>query len=167
MCTNKETVKFEDGMQVRASGVSQLANGGVLVNVSDIVGEDGLSDKERNAKIGHNIPLLAMVELVSDPGDGPSVCDGLRLFVQEHSRDCDGTPLYNLTTDWRLCFKEVKRPQAYADSLERMHWWSVTGKIVGGYAEDSLKVIYTREQIMERLIDHGWFDADGNPLEEI
>lgn len=55
----------------------------VAYNIQD---ENGESQKDRNLKKNHNIELGALVELES----------GVRLFVVNHSRDCDGTPLYDL-----------------------------------------------------------------------
>jgi len=51
-----------------------------------IVGPDGLTDRQRNMKIGHKFAIGALVELEN----------GARAFVVMHTRDCDGTPLYVL-----------------------------------------------------------------------
>lgn len=55
----------------------------VAYNIQD---ENGESQKDRNLKKNHGVELGALVELES----------GVRLFVVNHSRDCDGTPLYDL-----------------------------------------------------------------------
>lgn len=44
--------------------------------------------KDENMKIGHDIPIGALVE------ENDS---GIRMFVAAHRRDCDGTPLYSLS----------------------------------------------------------------------
>lgn len=55
----------------------------IAYNIQD---ENGESQKDKNLKQNHNIELGSLVELDS----------GVRLFVVNHSRDCDGTPLYDL-----------------------------------------------------------------------
>lgn len=67
-----------------------------------------MSDFQRR----HRLPIGALVE--DD--------DGVRLFVAKHTRDCDGTALYTLTTD----------------KLEFMHEFSVLAR---GYPERYLKLI--------------------------
>ena len=52
----------------------------------NMVEENGKTIKQNNLSRSHNIPLDTLVELES----------GVRLFVTEHTRDCDGTPLYTL-----------------------------------------------------------------------
>lgn len=61
--------------------------------VYEIKDENGVTDKERNLKQHHTIPLGALVEVVGESLDE----HGCRLFVVNHSRDCDGTPLYDLS----------------------------------------------------------------------
>jgi len=66
-------------------------NGGEMpfINIADIV--DPTDPEKRtfrqiNAATKHAIPIGALVELES----------GVRMFVAEHDRDCDMTPLYAL-----------------------------------------------------------------------
>lgn len=60
----------------------------------------GLSYKEINLRKGWSIPLGSLVEI----SDIDSEYNGLRLFVVEHTRDFDGTPLYRLSFDknWQI-----------------------------------------------------------------
>jgi hypothetical protein len=57
---------------------------------SDIPGKTW---KEKNLEMKHNIPLWSLVEIDND--DSPN--KGIRLLVCGYTRDCDGTPLYDLT----------------------------------------------------------------------
>ena len=43
----------------------------------------------------HKIPIGTLVEIKIDPEE-PSGWDGIRLYIVEHERDWDGTPLYKL-----------------------------------------------------------------------
>lgn len=69
--------------------------------VSETVEQNGKTIKQNNLEKKHNIQLGTLVEITCDD----SLCDeedqhnGLRLFVVEHTRDCDGTPLYGLSFD--------------------------------------------------------------------
>ena len=84
---------------------------------------DGKTWKEKNLEIKHNIPIGSLVEVSYDGAPNK----GVRLFVAEHSRDCDGTPLYTLT--W---------------SLPKYHEFKGIYRAcfcIGGYGEESLTVI--------------------------
>ncbi len=58
-------------------------------NVADLVAPDsnGKTFRQVNMEMKHNIPIGTLVE-ISYTGE--------RLFVVEHTRDCDGTPMYSL-----------------------------------------------------------------------
>ena len=64
-----------------------------LIFVGDIVEANGKTIKENNLGVEHKIPVGALVETTSAYEYG---WEGMRLFVREHTRDCDGTPLYSL-----------------------------------------------------------------------
>lgn len=88
-----------------------------IVFFGDLSTNDG-SDKtikEVNLEKKHNIPFGTLVELEG----------GVRLFVVFHGRDCDGTPLYWLSPK----LNESKAPA-----------FNISSRI-GGYSEESLKVI--------------------------
>ncbi len=74
----------------------------------------GRTYREINLDKVHLIPMGELVELPS----------GVRLFVVYHGRDCDGTPLYYLSSDKDDTTKE--RP-----SFKNPGW-------DGGYSESSL-----------------------------
>lgn len=62
-----------------------------VIKISDMVDPNdpaGRSYREVNLEKKHNIPVGQLVELKS----------GVRMFVACQSRDCDGTPLYSLTS---------------------------------------------------------------------
>lgn len=85
-----------------------------FLHVADLVDkETGKTYREKNAELTHNIPIGALVELHS----------GVRLFVVVHGRDCDNEPLYWLSP-------------RYDDRED-----GIFNKRVGGYSENSLKVI--------------------------
>lgn len=149
-----------NNVEVCNEGVIPMRDGTVGVVVHHIVGEDGLSDKERNLKNQHTIPLFSLVQIQDDGSEE----FGLRLYVQGHSRDCDGTPLYNLTLDYRvvgkdLSFDSIKNIQ---NPLEKYFATMDMGKYTGGYSADSLVVIKTGEDVKNRLIEHGYMDENGN-----
>jgi hypothetical protein len=89
----------------------------ITINIKDIVEENGLTTEQNNLNKKHNIKIGSLVELEN----------GVRLFIVKCSRDCDGTPLYYLCHD----------PE---DTLQRHPGFSNLNWI-GGYSEDSLKVI--------------------------
>lgn len=155
----KDTVNV-NGVEVRSEGVLKTSAGDIGVILHHIVGEDGQTDKERNTKNQHTIPLFSLVEIEYEGSEE----FGLRLYVQGHSRDCDGTPLYNLTYDYRIVGKDVStdRVRAAKDSLDHMLAVIDTGKITGGYSAESLVVIRTADEVKGRLIEHGYMDDNGN-----
>lgn len=99
----------------------------------------------------HNIPLGSIVEIVFQDSDNDSDTFGLRLFVVQHTRDCDGTPLYGLSFKRKAgedrAQQERDRFEATqsGDQLSMMiinaASWMTKGSITGGYTEECLKVI--------------------------
>ncbi|MDD5149990.1 MAG: hypothetical protein PHC28_05840 [Flavobacterium sp.] len=70
-----------------------------MINVADIVNEEtGLTFREENNNKKHNIPIGSLVEVKYEEwyGDGACAIIHARLFVVDHDRDYDGTPLYTL-----------------------------------------------------------------------
>ena len=92
----------------------------------------GRSYKDVNLTKNHNIPVGSLVELDT----------GARLFVVYHSRDCDGTPLYNLCLD--------KENVEYDGSGFFNRKWH------NGYSEDSLKIVqYIKESVENPTTNQG------------
>lgn len=117
--------------------------------VADIIEENGKTIRQNNLEKSHMIPLGALVEVTYESSyDEDSMC-GVRMFVVKHSRDCDGTPLYDLSFD-KNAQKEVEDLE---QQLERVHGeeyrlcmlikWKEEGKISRHWGEDSLKEINT------------------------
>ena len=107
-----------------------------LINIADLKKpDDGLGRTYRecnNAKM-HTIPVGALVEVKFDNWFGEGGCWKVhsRLWVQKHTRDCDGTPLYTLT-----------------------RWNPENGSSLGygqhnGFAEESLKIIEVNPNIIK------------------
>lgn len=84
----------------------------------------GRTYKEINAEKGHNIPLGALVERP----------DGVRAFVVQHTRDCDMTPLYELSSRKEDVGKTSVECGAWSIHIRAPHW-------DGGFCEDNLTVV--------------------------
>jgi len=93
-----------------------------LINIADMKNpETGKTYREENNEKIHNIPLGTLVE----------VGEGLRLFVVQHDRDCDGTPLYSLSFDKKW------KPDMFGEQFKTFARWAIDS----GYSEDCLKVV--------------------------
>lgn len=121
-----------------------------FINIADIPFEDGSTPRERNNAMQHEVPLLSMVEI------NCGITEGMRLFVIGHSRDCDGTPLYVLSHDWVLAghWHKVREIESFMRYYKQ-------GACSGSYSKDSFDVIFTRDEIIERIKEEGWIDASG------
>ena len=111
-----------------------------IVNVADLKNpETGLTYRQENNARQH---LYAINSLVEPEDEG-----GVRLFVVEHTRDCDGTPLYNLSYVPAVKIptkKDYKGDPAsnYEELFFRGHDNGFrAGLISSGYSEESLKLI--------------------------
>lgn len=137
-------------MEVRPEGILATHPDGTprAVVLHHIVGEDGLSYKERNLKEGHKIPVYSLVEINFGPEKG------MRMFVAWHGRDCDGTPLYWLTNNiHRRPLGSIPDNETFLDKVLR--GWE------GGYSDDSLIFIEGPESAISRLKYEGWMKEDG------
>jgi len=89
-----------------------------FINIADLKDPEdkqGRSYRQVNAAKKHNITIGSLVEVES----------GARLFVVEHTRDCDQAPLYTLSPE----------QETYNNTL--------LSKWVYGYGEEYLTVIKT------------------------
>jgi hypothetical protein len=70
-----------------------------VINIADTIEGNGKTLRQNNALIDHKIPIDTLVEVKYDTWFGDGACKKVhaRLFVFEHTRDCDGTPLYSLS----------------------------------------------------------------------
>jgi hypothetical protein len=83
--------------------------------------------REDNMKIAHAIDLGTLVEVDLDYSDE----HGVRGFVVEHTRDCDGTPLYAISLMLLNDALELKRLD------ERVYRFAVSD----GWTADCLKIV--------------------------
>lgn len=141
-----------NGILVRPEGVIFNDARGSAITGHHIVEEDGTTRKERNMKLQHEIPLLTMVEIKS----GGTAQEGLRLFVQGFTRDCDGTPLYNLSFKWRLVGIE--------HSVHNQNFRNNSAGISTGHNPDNLEIVKSHWVIMSHLINDGYFSPEGRPI---
>lgn len=129
---------------------------GIIV-VHDIVEENGKTVKENNLAKQHLIPLGTLVEITyenefEEPEDRVK---GLRLFVVNHSRDCDGTPLYDLSLDLKAHEQNAKYKQQLQDRnfeepveelLVQALYWKTEGMLLRHYGPESIKVVEPEEK---------------------
>ena len=112
--------------------------------VANIIEENGKTVRENNEALKHNIPLYTIVEVESDDRG-----KFLRLFVVEHTRDCDGTPLYSLSFDKNSVIErdqlardiETSTPGTFDHTVNVSFYHRYSGAILTGYPESSLAVI--------------------------
>lgn len=138
------------GVLVRPEGVVFNDERGSLITGHHIVEADGTTRKERNMKLQHEIPLLTLVEIQNGS------MSGLRLFVQSYTRDCDGTPLYNLSFRWKLVGIE--------HSVRNHNFVINSGGISTGHNPNNLEVVKTHHELMAYLIADGYFSSEGVPI---
>lgn len=103
-----------------------------LINIADLKNpETGKTYREENNAKSHNIPLGTLVEVDFDDSYLESPKKGLRLFVVQHDRDCDGTPLYSLS------FEKNWKPNMFGEQFKAFARWAIDT----GYSEDCLKIV--------------------------
>lgn len=101
--------------------------------IHDLMEENGKTIKENNLERDHQIPIGSLVEVKYDQWYGDGACRKVhaRLWVVDHTRDCDGTPLYTLSR-WKTL-----------NSARRFNQFK------GGFTEDSLEVIEVTERLKQ------------------
>ncbi len=107
----------------------------------------------------HELDLYTLVE-ISLPDDP---IDGMRLFVQGYSRDFDGTPLYNLTTDLELVGKDtytLALSNKIHNMIDRDFYLIDMGKILNNYPLNCLKVVRPSNEVIAKLIEGGRIDSN-------
>ena len=131
-----------------------------IINIADLVNpESGLSFRQENNALTHAIPILTLVEITMNP-EYPSIHDGLRLFVHSQNRDCDGTPLYMLTANYETVGHDLD-PRNAKTETERWKSTIFRGATIHGFAEASLTVIKTAEEVAIDLRHAGYGLVDG------
>ena len=107
----------------------------------EVKNADGVTEKELNLKKTHKFPIGSLVEVAVYYLDEY----GCRLFVVEHSRDCDGSPLYDLSFN-RNAQREYRSAKAesetyYADILNTYDVHRINGSITRHFGEECLVLI--------------------------
>ena len=110
----------------------------ILTNVADLVNPDtGKTYRQENKEKKHQFPIDSLVEDVET---------GVRLFVVEHTRDCDGSPLYSLSFKMSGDLPEKKEYEKDAEDMFEAFWrghragWC-SGMLYSGIPEECLKLI--------------------------
>lgn len=103
-----------------------------IMNVADLVNpETGKTWREENMELAHKIPLWTLVEI----NNVNSNDHGARLWVVDHTRDCDGEPLY------ALACKEAGKTWMAAKSRGSDMATIYSVAVNHGWGENSLKII--------------------------
>jgi hypothetical protein len=115
--------------------------------VSEIQESNGKTIRQNNMEKKHEIPIGSLIEFnCEDNSYEEDPVNGLRLFVVNHSRDCDGTPLYDLS--FKLSAqKEYEDVEARKNELRQCGLYPLlhgqaSGAIKRHYSFDSLKLIH-------------------------
>lgn len=98
-----------------------------IVFVSDTVEDNGKTIRENNLEIKHKLSIGDLVEIYWEDGE----YNGVRLRICGLFRDCDGTPLYNLTANL----------ENYKYNEERYGKNSILTQCIGGFSEGNLTKI--------------------------
>jgi hypothetical protein len=90
------------------------------VLVPNIVEKNGKTVRMNNLELNHKICVGTLVEVNLDNNESNKT----RQFIASHTRDCDGTPLYALTTKRDRCDDKVEDPNDPHLRFERDDGWS-------------------------------------------
>lgn len=126
-----------------------------LIAFGDIVEENGRTIRENNMLIGHKIPIGTLVYVKIDTwhGNGASERIEARLFVVEHHRDCDGSPLYGLSKfnldAWNYWTKNYEN-----------HFARLVSEYRHGFTEDDLTPIPLTDEVLRGDDALAWQDAN-------
>ncbi len=122
-----------------------------VIVFSEIQEANGKTIRENNMEQKHEIPLGSLVEITYEGyDDDENPVNGLRLFVVKHSRDCDGTPLYDLSfkVSAQREFEDVeaRKNELRSCGLYPLLHGQASGAIKRHYSIDSLKLIRLPKQ---------------------
>ena len=108
-----------------------------LVNIADLPDPDnpGKSYRETNNEKTHKIRVGTLVEVKYDKWHGHGACEVVhaRLWVIKHTRDCDGTPLYVLSSQSTMQRAEIWHDKRGGFSEESLTPIEITQRIKDGY----------------------------------
>lgn len=109
-----------------------MGNETFITNVADLVNPGtGKTWREENLELTHKIPMWTLVEI----NNMNSNDHGARLWVVDHTRDCDGDPLYSLAC--KESGQAWIRARDTGSELETIYSMALNH----GWGESSLKVI--------------------------
>lgn len=126
-----------------------------ITNFSDIIENNGKTVRDNNIQKKHNIPIGTLCEFVIDEwfGGGACMAGKFRLYVIEHNRDCDGTPLYSLSKH---------KPDHYVEGdiiftmdngskfmLKEEISFNILNEVINGVSEDQLTPIEVTQDIID------------------
>lgn len=113
----------------------------------------------------HAIPLFTLVEILGNNPESPWINDGLRLFVQFHEYDCDGTPLYALTSNFKTIGRNLQSRLGMTEE-DREYYLRHGRAVMHGFPDRSLSVIQSAEVVLAGLAEAG-YGFDGKSVEWI
>lgn len=135
------------------------------INFKDIVEKNGKTIEQNNLAAGHKYPIGTLVSFTTEDyqGDGPKGICGTKtsgnLFVMEHCRDCDGSPLYLLGS---MDLSKPGNQQAYDecgnglnDHARRIYKKGLFGMIFN-FGEESLTPVPKPECTCADPKPNGW-----------
>ena len=102
-----------------------------IVFLHDLVETNGKTIKENNLEIQHDIPLGTLIEVDCSCAEE----HGTRMFIAAYGRDCDGEPLYSLTSKRNMCDDKISideyghpRSEQYINTYRRLYHNGSWGK---------------------------------------
>jgi hypothetical protein len=114
--------------------------------IGNFIENNGKTIKENNLEIKHNIPLGELVEIITWDKESEEKYGGLRLFVVEHERDVDGTPLYGLSWDIKLIGKTQEEWKEMDPPIERLIKFANRHNVSRRFSKGNLKVINRKKK---------------------
>lgn len=133
--------------------MSPPKNPATLINVADIVEENGKTIRDNNLEKVHSIPIGTLVEVKYDEWHDGGACEKVhaRLYVVSHDRDCDGTPLYSLSP-----YKEPLFVEGSLKFRDPDGWWikeetvlKMANRIIFGFSEGKLTPIEVTQDLKD------------------
>lgn len=129
-----------------------------IINIADLPDPEnpGKTYRETNNEMSHKIPIGTLVEVKYTKyyeGDAYEKVHA-RLWVVKHNRDCDGTPLYVLSSQ-----KIIETAKIWHD-------------LRNGFSEKSLTPVEPKETPQHycskvNAVEQGWADDEGFTIDEI
>lgn len=110
---------------------------GIIILHDCVNPKTGLTYKEENLLIKHNIPLETNVlynQCVGEDENGDNIYKERNLFVLAHVRDCDGSPLYVIGELGSEVYNNSFDNEIYNGRFYRK-------ENINGVREDNLKVV--------------------------